>query len=335
MTCRWMGSDQPRAVSGRHKPDCADETCRGCQECHEPHCRVCGRVHADGTCAECLAATRADLHEIGRLCDALPEEVEHRGVEGEAMMLLGPAADIEARQHAEASYLAGRLPEGWLETGSHGKECPLLRNEACLGCDGDERHPLIVLASWQDLYAAEFDHEITRRATVEDAVGYLDRNLTYAASWPHAPFEDFVRDLRGCVSHLEAVLHDGVQVDRGAPCLNCNTYLRRIWAGDELPWSNPEHPQRMQRDGWVCARCRETSTDAQYDLAVKADYIQQADWLPAEDMAIRTGVKASTVRSWASEKRDRPALVRKTLRAERTVYSVEDVEREREARDVA
>lgn len=316
--CRWTGSDQPRAIVGRHGYDCpGEDECRGCQPCTAPHCRVCGISHADGTCAECLAETRANLHEIARMCDALPEEAKHRGIEGEAMMLLGPTADVEARQHAEASYLAGRLPEGWLETGKHGKECPLLRNEACVGCEGDERHPLTVLASWQDLYAAEFEHEITRRATIEDAVGYLDRNLSYAAEWPHAPFEDFARDLRRCVAHLESVLHDGEQIEEGVPCMACGRTLIRKWGDGK------------REDGWECKRCRSWSTEAQYRLAVKADYIHNAEWLTDVDMVARfekAGLSAATDRTWALDRPNRPAVIRKRRHSERTEFNVADVE---------
>lgn len=306
--CRWVSSDQPRVVIGRHGYDCPGEECRGCQPCTEPHCRICGMAHADGTCAECLAETRASLREIGRLCDALPSEVTHRGIDGEAMMLLGPTADVEARQHAEASYLAGRLPEGWLETGRHGKECPTLRNEPCLGCGGDEYHPLTVLASWQDLYAAEFEHDITRRATVEDALGYLDRNLSYAAVWPHAPFEDFARDLRRCVAHLEAVLHDGEQRDRGAPCMTCGVPLERTWGDTE------------RADGWRCPKCRQTSTEDQYRFAVAHLHRAEATELTDRDMEIRTGVKAGTVRVWANR-----GLIDRRRDSGRTLYRVDQV----------
>lgn len=308
MTCRYAGPGLPRILPRRHDADCWTDACEGCAPCPESHCRVCGRVHAEWTCAECVAEARSDLTDIARMCDVLPEEAEHRGIEGEAMMLLGPTADVEARQHVEASYLAGRLPEGWIEA-SHGKGCPILRNEACVGCAGDERHPLAVLASWQDVYAAEFDHELTARATVADAAGYLRRNLTYAATWPHAPFEDFARDLRRCRAHLESVLHDGEQVDTGAPCMTCGTTLERTWG------TEPKH------DGWRCPRCRQTSTEDQYRFAVMHLHREEADWLTDRDMEIRTGIKATTVRSWA-----RSDLVARHLDTGRVVYAVADVE---------
>ena len=300
--CKWAGSDRPRIVPKRHADGCNDESCRGCQPCTEPHCRVCGITHADGACAECLAEVRANLHEIGRLCGALPKEVEHRGINGEAMMLLGPAADPEAWGHREASARAGRISSDYLDDAR------------------DESHPAFVLGQWDMIYRDAFDHDEATELGLPTSVDYLDRNLTYAATWPHVPFEDMARDLRQCVSHLEQVLHDGEQVDEGVPCLTCGRALRRVWGKGE------------KEDGWECKRCRTTSTEAQYRFAVKADYVANAEWLTAEDMATRTGVAAATVRSWASDRNDRAACVRKRLHSERTVYAVEDVEEARDAR---
>src|SRR5690242_151686 len=167
--CRFVASDQPRVLTGRHDPDCADETCRGCQPCAEPHCAVCRRTHADGTCAECVAATRADLHEIAELCGALPEEVAHRGVNGEAMMLLGPTSDPEARGYLEASVLAGRVSRDALEA-SHLKGCD---DPRCVGCAG-EVHPLFVLGSWDMVWRDHLEHETDKLATLPRLVDYLD-----------------------------------------------------------------------------------------------------------------------------------------------------------------
>jgi hypothetical protein len=99
------------------------------------------------------------------------------------------------------------------------------------------------------------------------------------------------------------------------PCMTCHRWLTRVWgvAGKE--------------DGWECRLCREYSTEDQYRFAVKADYIAKAEWLTDVDMTVRVkGITATTVRSWAATKGDRPVLIRKTLHSQRTVYSVEDVQ---------
>jgi hypothetical protein len=113
-------------------------------------------------------------------------------------------------------------------------------------------------------YREAFDHdEPLGRVDLGDELGYLGRNLTYMGGFEWVPFEDFAADLRRCVAHLEAVLHDGEQVDRGVGCMTCRQPLTRVW-GDGT-----------RKDGWECKRCREFSTEDQYRFAVKADYIKR------------------------------------------------------------
>lgn len=289
MTCRWTSTTTPRALVGRHHDACPDPACPGCQPCTEPHCRVCGRRHAEGACAECVGEARETLREITRMCSDLPAEVAHRGVEGEAMNLLGPAADPEARGHVEASIAAGRLPADYLDT-----------------ADSDS-HPLLVLGTWDMIWRDALDHdEPTERLTVVTAAAYLDVQLTYMADFPHVPFEDFVRDLRACVSHLEGVLHDGEQVETGAPCMTCRVPLRLV--------------RGESADHWVCPRCHQQSTEAQYRYAVMHLHRQEAEWLTDREMELRTGVKAGTVREWA-----RRGHVDKRLDSGRVVFRVEQV----------
>lgn len=249
-------------------------------------------VHADGTCAECVAATRETLRDIARMCDALPDEVEHRGIDGEAMMLLGPAADPEARGHLEASVLAGRVPADYLEAAN------------------DERHPLAVTGFWDMLVRDALDHdEPAERLTIATAVDYLDRQLTYLGGFEHLSFEDLARDLRQCRTHMESVLHDGEQRDTGAPCMDCNIPLRREWG------------LLAAADGWRCPRCNEWRSDQDYRLNVADLHRKEAKHLTDRDMEIRTGVKAGTVRSWA-----RHDMVGRVVDSGRTLYSVADVE---------
>lgn len=326
--CRWNGSDQPRTVPGRHDGECVDEACRGCAPCPSSHCRVCGITHSAGTCAECLAEVRDNLREIGRLCNSLPTEVEHRGVEGEAMMLLAPAANPEARGHLEASVLAGRLDKydrhgNLVRSGidtievSHVKDC---EDPHCVGCAG-ELHPEFVLGGWDSVWREALDHdEPAELFALVTTIDYLDRTMSYMGTWPHVPFEDFAKDLRRCRAHLEAVLHDGEQIDRGAPCMACRSELRHVWKGDLLPWSKAEHPEKAREDGWACARCRRWHNEQQYHLAVASLHTAEAKWLTDRDMEQRTGVKAGTVRVWANR-----GEIAKRQDSGRVVYAVAEV----------
>lgn len=241
MSCKWNGRKQPRVLPARHDDDCRNETCAGCLACVEPHCRVCGIAHGLGACPECVGAARDDLHNIGRLCDSLPEEVAHRGVNGEAMVLLGPAADPEARGHLEASVLAGRVSEDYLDV-----------------ADG-ERHPKFVVATWDVVWRDALEHDEAEGWTLAVGIDYLDRQLTYMASFEHVPFEDFATQVRDCRAHLESVLHDQNQGDRAnVGCFECGGDLER-----KLSKAGFE-------DVWTCGRCKRKYTPAEYNFALRA-----------------------------------------------------------------
>lgn len=303
-TCRWVASDQPRVVPNRHELDCADDECRGCQPCEHAHCRVCGRNHADGTCPACLAEVRDDLAEIVRMCESLPEEVEHRGINGEAMVLLGPVADPEARGHRIASAGVGRA---WVDEADH------------------EQHPLTVLGTWSMVYAEEFDHDQAECITVINAADYLDRNLTYAGDWPHAEFADFARDLRKSRAHMERVLHDGEQVERTkVPCLDDGTLLEVRYA------------KKADDDRHVCPKCRRRYDDGEYALA-------KAEWLSSEgaerfvlviDAASAIGRSEQTVRTWAKREVVQSQRNEATGRLEVWWPDVRDEHRDRRVREL-
>ena len=320
MSCKYVARDHPRVLVGRHNEDCESGGCSGCQPCSEPHCRVCAKEHADGACAACVGEARDDLTAIRDLCRNLPAEVMHRGVESEAMNMLLPAADPEAWGHVTTSVKVGRLPADYLQCDRCNNPWPCERH-----ADG-ELHPLFVLATWEQVWRDALDHETDEPATIWGAVAYLDKQLTYMAGYEHAPFEDFASDLSRCRNHVESVLHDGEQRETGAPCLYCSLPLLKIYRGRELPWSTAERQVLASEDGWACARCPHDvrwSTVKQYTLAVTEEHRKHADWLTADEMALRTKVKASTVRSWA---RDDLRLVRKRLDSGRTTYCVEDVQ---------
>lgn len=279
-------------LNRRHGEDCPAEDCAGCMPCPWPHCRRCSKEHAEHICPGCLADARETLAEIARLCADLPAEAEAKGVESEAMNLLGPVADPERTGHLRASINVGRVPADWLEVADN------------------ELHPLLVLGTWMEAYIEAFDHSEPARITVAGAASYLERNLAYAATFADVPFEDFARDLNACRTHLERVLHDGEQVETGAPCLKCRDVrlVRTRTTGAE--------------DRWSCPRCKRHSTDAQYRLAVEQEFIERAEWLHLDHMAIRTNgqVSRGSVTGWASK-----GEVGKRTQDGRVVYRVADV----------
>jgi hypothetical protein len=307
VNCRWNGINEPRTVVGRHDAGCENGECRGCLPCPENHCGRCYREHVgeDYTCPGCIADARDDLTAITTMCAALPAEVRHRGVDSEAMNLLGPVADPESVGHVRASIAVGRIDAGWLAEADN------------------ELHPLLVLGTWWEAYAEALEHTEPGRIEVRDAAAYLNRHLHTIAQLADVPFVDFARDLSGCRAHLERVLHDGEQVEEGAPCLKCETVnLRRKWGALEA------------QDGWYCPRCRQESTEDQYLFAVRAHFVANSDRLNADDMAVRLGIASSSIRRWANVLRvqasgeeaiNLPPLIRPVERINgRKVYLVDE-----------
>lgn len=281
-------------VAGRHEDDCPGGECPGCEPCTEPHCLVqwhgergdC-ETHAVSVCPSCLGKVREHLGEIVRLSGLpLVDQVLSAGdVDCEAADLLGPAA----------------MPAQWRQRGNYGH---IYHPDSRVG----ELHPLWVLGTWDLLVTEHLGHTRTAKVTVDRAADYLGRNLTWLAADLEFDFAVMADELANCRSHLEAVLHDGEQVDRGAPCMSCGKSLERTWGTSS------------DKDGWRCPRCRESSTEDQYRFAVMHLHREEAAWLTDLDMEIRTGIKAATVRSWA-----RSEFVRKRRDSGRTVYAVDDV----------
>lgn len=262
MTCKWNGTDQPRTLPGRHVTDCAGETCAGCLPCAEPHCGTCRRAHANVTCAECVAGAREELAAIQRICGVLPSEASRRGVNGEAMMLNGPAANAEAWGNQHMSALRGRL----CKCVTRGQTCPAFYNRMCpdaaayLEDARDEAHPLWVLGTWENVWRDALDQPSDLRQNVERASAYIGRHLHEMAERDEPDFAQFAVELRGCRAHLEAVIHDERQGDvANVGCFDCGGRLER---------------KLTERDGfedhWTCGRCRRRYTYAEYNFALRA-----------------------------------------------------------------
>lgn len=239
MTCKFVSSTEPRVISGRHQTPCAcDDRELGCLPCPETHCVVCSKAHAKVACTGCLDDARSDLKAIGDLCASLPAEAVEKGVQSEAMVLLGPAADPEAWRNRATSAMVGRLDASYLE------DCR------------DEAHPLFVLGSWEQIWRDHLDHYSIAPITVASAHAYLDMQIGYMAEQVEPAFDEFARELRGCRAHLENVLHDGIREERSqVPCVDCETRLVKVYA------------EREDGDHWNCPHCRRTYTDQEYARA--------------------------------------------------------------------
>lgn len=221
--CRYERSLGYRATKGEHEDDCRDPAGhRGCVQCLEPHCSVCGRKHLDDqhplTCPDCVGAVREDLGEIAELCRGLRRQaVDAEGLAwasaripgATAMVLMGPSVDPYRRGRAERY----REP-------------------------GDPLPPLTILARWEEVWAGWLGQK-RDRTSITRAVGYLDQHLTRIAqaqaTWAGdtavipPEFREFARDIGKLRAQLEHVLHDESDDDQGIACFECSHQLvRRI-----------------------------------------------------------------------------------------------------------
>lgn len=317
--CRWVASDQPRAVIGEHYDECADDRCRGCWPCLHAHCLICRREHTTTghpqTCASCVGAVRDDLEQIVDLFARLEGEAIARGMagDGEDTVLGGDAMVMLAMRYGD-------------QTGARADDKSHESKE-------DPTPPLLTLATWEDCYRDHLGHAPGEQATVTSAADYLSRQLTAIAQDAEVPFDDLARDLRQCRGRLEDVLHDGEQIERGAPCPACRE-------ADET--AKPLLQVRNERDvtgasdRWVCTRNRQHWwTEAHYRLRVADDYRANADKLTAKDIAAEYEIPHGTIRRWASKTTRRidgetveiPPKLKPVGRSEdgRRLYRVEDV----------
>jgi hypothetical protein len=271
--CKFNGRDEPRILPGRHDDDCHGAgpgwhpplmwvDCTGCQPCLESHCGVCHRTHAPATCPECTATQRDELDEIRRICGLLPAEARRRGVNGEAMMLTGPAANAEAFGNHAMSALRGRL----CKCHARGQVCPAYFDKTCpdaaayLEDARDEAHPLWVLGTWENAWRDALDQPSDLKQTVARAADYIDRHLHEMAQRDEPDFAQFATELRGCRTHLQTVIHDENQGDpANVGCFECGAKIER---------------KLTERDGfedhWTCTRCHRRYTYAEYNFALRA-----------------------------------------------------------------
>lgn len=318
MTNECRITDEGYLLNGEHYDECEGGKCLGCFPCvprsdsGDPlaHCTArhrCTNHIADHelTCPQCLAKTRGAMSEVLTMTGLLPEEAEEKGVDSEAANLAGPADPIgwsERKVHASAN--------GYLHTLE----------------DDDPHHPLAVLGRWDMMLREDYDQPTRERLTVASAVDYLDRTLYRFANDDEQDFPLFVRDVAACKAHMEAVLHDQVGGQRGAPCHLCSE------PAPALQLRHNDQDFSGATDWWQCPQQREHRwTVGEYRLRVSTDYRAHADRLTAPDMRVQYRVPEASVRAWASK-----GEVRRRGRDDsgRQLYDVADVVKRRDRGEV-
>lgn len=345
-TCTWTDAGW---MTPEHRSDCREAICRGCRPCSEDHCALRGRCaehveHEAGifTCPRCIGKTKRTVREILTRYAELPAEYEFAGVESEVLNMHGPAADPRVWADRRARLTQVYAERGWCDYPKHGALAP-----------DDEHHPYAVLARWEQAIRESYGPQTDLFMTMSSAVDYLTGPVmeTFAHT---REFEEFAKETKACLSHLEDVLAMSVRPEQGAPCPTCGLELaqRRMHCPDDscedckekaprLVKRIAEHPPGwLGKDAPVCevADCRTCAGDmdtwhcpkdaahhwdnVSYRSRIDRDYVDHADALTADQAAERFGLKASVIRVWGSRE-----LVRKCGKNAEgiTLYAVADI----------
>lgn len=267
-TCRWDRDAEGYLSDGRpcRTDNYGDPT---------KHCtarRTCSNHIGKGehTCARCLGRARIDIKKIADLAPLMLTVALDAGVNSEAAMLAGPAANVHdwsERRIAMRSHLAT-----WHERGKI-TEPQYLHARATME-DDDEWHPYTVLTRWEFMLREDYDQPRTAPTSITQAAAYLDRILHRVAQDEEQDFPLLAREMRKCRNHLETVMADSRQPERGAPCKTCHEerpnqpaprLTRRYghWCEDET--CERMHYADDSADEWKCPRDRgHTWTEAEY-----------------------------------------------------------------------
>ena len=262
MTCRPNGRNQPRLLTGHHKPDCDDDTCAGCGECPRTHCATCQRTHVDElNCIGCIAKTRETVREIVRLCRGLRARAADHSRDstpsgrlsvlgGDAMVLLGPSSDgtgDQAARHRGIDLLGYDAALGYATMASLDLVSDPLPPKELIGEMVDDWRKVLGYP------AAPWRMSLSRDAD------WLGEHMAQAAQCPDLDFAENASELARLQARLEAVLEDGDRVEHGAvPCDVCSVNL--VGRFDD----------QGRRDEWECPRCGRTYRAAEYWLRVRA-----------------------------------------------------------------
>lgn len=342
--CTWTEAGW---MTPEHRIGCRDADCQGCRPCPESHCELHGRCpnHVERgagifTCPRCIGKVKRTVREIGTRYAELPDEYEFAGVDSEVLNMHGPAADPSVWAERRRRLVEVYAERGWCDYPRHGALAP-----------DDEQHPYAVLSRWDQAIRESYGPQTDLFVTVSSAVTYLTGEVMDRFAHTQE-FEDFARETRACLSHLEDVLALSARPETGAPCPACTEELakRRMHCPDDscdecreraprLVKRLAEHHPRIKpakvcavancrtcagdNDSWHCPRDPAHHWDnVSYRGRVDREYVDHADTLTADQAAERFGIKASVIRVWGSRE-----LVRKVGKDANgiTLYAVEDI----------
>jgi len=203
---------------------------------------------------------------------------------GDAMVMLGPGANVEAFGYAQISTYFGRTP-GWVEE-------PL---------PDDLEPPLSFLASWSDIVRSERGQPTDLKATIDRETDYLLSSIDWMLSNDEhgeprfIQVEDFADGLGKVRRAMENVLKAGDRAEfTRVYCIaeKCETHprLMKLW-GAQVRW-----------DRYRCPACRTEYNPEQFKMARSENlYSEGADrFVLVTDAIEASGIPKPTVYSWMS-----------------------------------
>lgn len=215
----------------------------------------------------------------------LEDEALHRYADkelpgGDALVMLGPVANMEAYGYRQLSEMMGR-------TNAKGGEDDDFTDDA---------PPLLVLAGWTEVIRAERALEPERkRASVTREADFIRASIDWMLvedenGTPNfMPADELARELRRVVARLENVLKAGERDDKGAPCMKCGHAQIKVWGAE------------AHADRWHCKTCGLWPTPDEYNLSVRQNYLKESKRLNATDMLEQYRIKQGTLTGWASK----------------------------------
>lgn len=262
-----------------------------------PLCIVCHRSlpPAEGeACDRCLTTARERLAGILLMFEELPTHLGHAK---------SPVYDSDRPSAADGAPLPGGDALVLLSPGSEG-----LSEDGLTTRDDDVSSVAFELGWWEQRWRKARrelldDTPRSTSATVRSAGAYLEVHSRWACT-SFDGFREFTDDLRRIHTSLESATgRSEHRLVAEAECFECGGELVR----EIRPRVDDGKPRRKGKaqegvaDDWTCQRCGRRYDEAHYLLALH-QHLRNAplpEWALPEHAAVKLGVNAKTIRTWA------------------------------------
>lgn len=229
-----------------------------------------------------------DLTLIEGMFAALGEEAEARHGDaefpgGDALVAMGPGADVEAFGYMQISAMVGRISE----------------DDVVLPTKKDLEPPLAFLHGWTVIIREERDQPTYLRANLAQEIKYIRDSIDWMFSLDEhgdmrfLQVDDLAAGLNNVRRRLEGILKDGTRAE-----------FTRVHCIAEKCESHPRlmklYTAQVQWDRYRCPDCR-TDYDRASFLMAQSENLYSAGterFMTAREAATSTGAPIKTVYSW-------------------------------------